>query len=183
MQPSTIATARRHQSGVSLVESLIVLSIAAVLAGTTVPGFMGALERRQLEGSAAQLETDLQLARSAAVAANRSVRISFGQDATGSCYVVHSGGAGACSCSANAAPVCASGATALRSVGFPATGAVQLQANVAAMLFDADKGTVSPTGTLRLRAGGGQALNVVVNIMGRVRQCTPDVPMIGQRAC
>ena len=45
MQPTT--TRRQHQSGVSLVESLIALSIAAVLAGTTVPGFKGALERRQ----------------------------------------------------------------------------------------------------------------------------------------
>jgi type IV fimbrial biogenesis protein FimT len=43
------------------------------------------------------------------------------------------------------------------------------------------KGTVTPTASIQLRSAAGQ-LRQVVNVMGRVRTCTPDgVP--GYRAC
>jgi type IV fimbrial biogenesis protein FimT len=43
-------------------------------------------------------------------------------------------------------------------------------------------GTSTPTGTLRLVGGRGRAVHHVVNVMGRVRSCTPaGVP--GWRAC
>ena len=70
-----------------------------------------------------------------------------------------------------------------RSVQFAADGPVALQTNVRSMVLDQDKGTVSPTGTLRLLGRGGRGVNVVVNIMGRVRQCTPTPPLNGYRSC
>ena len=43
-------------------------------------------------------------------------------------------------------------------------------------------GTSTPTGTLRLVDSRGRAVHHVVNVMGRVRSCTPaGVP--GWRAC
>ncbi|CAD5372080.1 Prepilin-type N-terminal cleavage/methylation domain-containing protein [Rubrivivax sp. A210] len=183
MRTATTARPLHHQAGVTLVESLIGLAIAAVLAGTTAPGFVSALERRQLEGAAAQLETDIQLARSEAVMANRGLRVSFESEATGSCYVVHSGDAGDCRCSGNEQPVCSGTARAWRSASFASGSPVQLRSNVRSMFVDADKGTVSPTATLQLQGRSGLALNVVVNIMGRARQCTPTPPLAGLRAC
>ncbi len=173
----------RRQSGLTLIESLVTLAVSAVVAGTTVPSFQSAVERHQLEGAAAQLETDLALARSAAVAANRTLRISFENSAAGSCYIIHSGTVANCTCSGPATPTCTAPAQAWRSVQFAADDAVQLQANVRSMVLDPDKGTVSPTGTLRLVGRHGQGVNVVVNIMGRARQCTPTPPLLGFRAC
>jgi len=43
---------RRAQAGVTLVETTVVTSVAAVLAGLAAPSFDGALQRRHLEGAA-----------------------------------------------------------------------------------------------------------------------------------
>ena len=173
----------RQQRGLSLVESLMAMAIAAVATGATLPGFQQTLEQRRLEGAAAQLHTDLQLARSAAVARNQTLRISFGTTTNASCYVVHTGTAASCSCDNSGVPVCTSGAEALRSVHFSATSRVQLQSNVASMVLDPARGTVSPTGTVRVLGAEGRAVHVVVNIMGRARKCSPGSAMPGFAAC
>lgn len=183
MNTRTHPTTARRPRGLTLIECMVALAVSAVVAGTAVPGFQAALERRHLEGAAAQLETDLALARSAAVAAQRSLRISFETGAAGSCYVIHSGAAGSCSCNSAAPPTCNGAEQIWRSVQFAAEGPVALQTNVRSMLLDPDKGTVSPTGTLRLTGRGGHGVNVVVNIMGRARQCTPTPPLSGYRSC
>lgn len=181
----SLQTTRRphNQRGLSLVESLLAVAITAIATGATLPGFQQALEQRRLEGAAAQLHTDLQLARSEAVARNRSLRISFGSNGNSSCYVVHTGTVGSCPCDASGAPVCAAGSAPLRSVRFLASDGVQLQSNVASMVLDGSKGTVSPTGTLRLTGTDGRRVHLVVNLMGRTRKCSPDGAVRGYPAC
>ncbi len=166
--------APRQQRGLSLIESLMAVAITAIATGATLPGFQQALEQRRLEGAAAQLRTDLQLARSEAAARNRTLRISFGQHGGSSCYVVHTGAANSCQCHAADAPVCTPGAEPLRSVRFVSDGGVHLQSNVTSMVLDPTLGTVSPTGTLRIRTAESRSVHLVVNIMGRVRACSPN---------
>ncbi|WP_164885163.1 GspH/FimT family pseudopilin [Rubrivivax rivuli] len=182
MNPRT-APQRQRNRGLSLIESLMAVAIAAVITGATLPGFRDALELRRLDGAAAQLHTDLQLARSEAVARNRSLRISYAQQAETSCYVVHTGPAGACTCTAGTAPVCTGTAEALRSVQFHAGDGIRLRSNVASMVLDPTKGTVSPTGTLRLQGSEGRAVHMVVNIMGRARTCSPAGTVRGHPVC
>lgn len=170
------------ERGVSLIESLIVTTIAAVLVGAAAPGFQDSRARRHVEGAAAQLETDIQFTRSLAVARNHNLRIEFANGAEGSCYVVHTGAAGACSCGA-LGPVCTEDAQALRHVHYGPGETFALKANVRAMVFDAEKGTVTPTATLRVESQRGHALHQVVNILGRVRTCTPTPALTGYRAC
>lgn len=164
---------RRRPSGLSLVESLIAAAVIAIVLGSALPPLQTMVQRRQLEGSAAQLETDLQLARMTAVAHSAVLRMAFMRDAHGSCYALHDGAAGDCRCGTDGTPICAEGVTVLRSVGFPSTQAVQLSANVRAIAFDPVKGTVTPTATLRLQAPAGQ-WRTVINVMGRVRSCSPS---------
>jgi type IV fimbrial biogenesis protein FimT len=59
---------------------------------------------------------------------------------------------------------------------FQSAGAVTLRANVRSILFDGAKGTTTPTGTLRLIGRDGAAIHQIVNIMGRVRSCSPPQP-------
>ena len=178
-------TPARRQRGLTVLESLIVVTTTAVTLGSALPGLQQTRVQRQLDGSAAQLETDIQYARSLAVAKRNNLRMSFVQDAHGSCYVVHSGPAGGCSCTAGGETVCNAGSAAERSQRFDATATVQLRANVGGIVFDADKGTVTPTTTVRLTAGDGRAVHVVVNVMGRVRNCSPatPVPVPGYKVC
>ena len=172
----------RRQRGVSLIECAIVTAIVALAAGLALPSFHELRLQRQLEGVAAQLETDMQLTRAEAVARNEGLRLAFVDDSSGSCYVVHTGLKGACQCAGTGATVCTAGAEALRSVHLPPDAAVHLRSNSASMLFDPEKGTVTPTGTVKARSAAGH-LHLVVNVMGRIRACTPDAAVPGYRRC
>lgn len=176
-------TQAARQRGVSLVESLIVLAVIAITLGSALPGFEQARERRHLDGAAAQLETDIMYTRSLAVAQNQGVRIGFESLQSGTCYTVHTGAANACSCAANGVAICSAGAEAIRTVHFPAQGPVALRANVRSILFDPRLGTSTPTGTLRVVGSGGAAIHQIVNIMGRVRSCSPAASVAGYPRC
>lgn len=183
MKSSRKNSRRDSQIGFSLIESLAALAVMAVSLGAGLPSFKQAAERRHLEGAAAQLATDIRMARGLAVSHQASVRFSVQQASDGACYVIHTGRAGDCRCTGAGTAVCVAGAQALRSVGFAATGPVQFSANSASMLFDADRGTVTPTGTLSLQLRNGAAIRHIVNIMGRVRSCSPAGVVSGHAAC
>ncbi len=170
-----------QQRGLTLVESMIALAITAVTVGTIAPSLGKLQDRRRLEAATAQLETELQYARSLAVARNESVRFSFQADASNSCYVIHTGSANACRCISGVTS-CTGKAQALRTVRFDAGSRLRGTSNSSSFLFDAVKGTVTPTATLEMRNPRGDALRLVVNIMGRVRSCTPT-GLPGYKAC
>ena len=67
----------RPQRGVTLIEAAVAMTIGAIALSTAAPGFRGLIERKRLEGVATQLATDLQFVRTAAVARNEPLRISF----------------------------------------------------------------------------------------------------------
>jgi type IV fimbrial biogenesis protein FimT len=171
----------RRQRGASLVEAGIVLAITATLASSVLAGWQPARERRALEGSSAQLVTDLQLARSHAVAHGLPVRLRV--NAAESCYVLHTGPAAACNCSAQGTASCGGGGTVLRVASLAGPVPLQLSSSSNSMLFDSDRGTVSPTGTVRVHGVDGRAVHHVVNIMGRVRTCSPGGAVAGHPRC
>lgn len=179
----TARHSRPLQAGVTLVESLIVMSVMAVIVGAAVPGFESARERRHLDGTASQLETDIHFARSLSVAKNQSLRLSLHTGAGGSCYLVHTGAVDDCRCTVGQAPVCTAGAQAMRAEHQPVAERPQVEANVRSILFDATRGTSTPTGTFRVTGRSGKAVHLVVNIMGRVRSCTPTPGLSGYAAC
>ena len=187
--PSTRRTdhgtpAGRRQRGATLIEAAVSTVIVAIVAGIAAPGFEQARERRHLEGVAAQLETDLQLARATAVARNAGLRISFEAAADGStCYVVHSGAVGDCVCAADGSAVCRADAEALRSVRFAASLPVRVVSNSRSIVFDPVKGTTTPTATMRVQGRSGAAIHQIVNVMGRVRSCSPAPALPGYRSC
>jgi type IV fimbrial biogenesis protein FimT len=174
---------RRAQAGVTLIETMVVASVLAIVTGLAAPSFNGTLQRRHLEGAAAQLETDIHYARLLAVARNAPLRISFESGAAGSCYVIHTGSANQCSCAAGGTAICQGDARAERSVRFAGGGPVSLKLNSRSVLFDPTKGTSSPTATVQLQAGNGAAIHQVLNIMGRVRSCSPAPALSGYRRC
>ena len=176
------ANTARQQSGFSLVESLLGVAITSLALGAGLPGFEAAKEKRHLDGSAAQLETDIQLARSEAVKLRHTLRLTFATSSAGSCYVVHTGKATDCSCTADGNSSCKSNATAYRAAGFKAGGDLQMSSNVTSIVFDPVQGTITPTGTFRFMGPKRNEVRVVVSIMGRARLCTPTrVP--GYTAC
>ena len=178
------AHANAHaQLGFTLIEACIVMVIVAILATTAAPGMQDLIDSRRLDGSAAQLATDVQFLRTEAVARNLPVRMTFQATADGSCYVLHTGNSVQCTCGAAGPATCIGNAIQIKTVRMPSTDRVSLQPNVSSLLADPLHGTVTPTGTLRVVGTGSRAIHHVVNIMGRVRSCSPLAAVPGYRAC
>ena len=174
---------RRGRRGLTLIEAAIVLAVVAIVAATVAPSFAAYIDARRLEGAATRLAADVQFARSEAAARNRPLRLSFHATAALSCWVVHTGAAAQCNCDVGGAAVCTGGAVEIRTVVLPAAERIGVAANVGSIVFDPLHGTSTPTGTLRLFDGRGRAVHHVVNVMGRVRSCSPGAAMPAWRTC
>jgi len=176
----------KQQRGITLVEAAVTLAILAVLVCGAAPSFSGLIERQRLAGLAAQVATDVQWVRSASVWRNEPLRLSFYSTPWGSCYVVHSGARNQCSCVANTtAGVCMGDAVQLKTVAVPTSTGLSVQANVSSILFDPLHGTSTPTGTLRVASATTGSIHHIVNVLGRVRTCTPSgsPALPGYRSC
>lgn len=172
-----------RQRGFSLVEALVVVALAGLLASVAVPGFGALLERKRLEGSAQQLAADLHWVRSEALARNEALRLSLYTTTDGSCVLVHSGNRSDCRCDGSGPALCEGDATALKTSHWPASQGLSVTANVSSMLFDPLQGTTSPAGSLRITDSQGRGITHVVNILGRVRSCSPAGSVPGYRSC
>ena len=171
-----------RQRGVTLIEAAVTLTVVAIAASTAAPGVQGLIARKRLEGVAAQLATDLQTVRTEAVARNAALRFSFHADPGGSCYVIHTGAKAACSCSAGASPACTGDAVLVKAVYLPAANRVAVSASAGSLVFDPVHGTSTPAATARVTGVPG-AIHHVVNVMGRVRTCSPEGRIAGYRVC
>jgi type IV fimbrial biogenesis protein FimT len=186
MQASCTLIARQFrlvQRGVTLIEACCVLAIASVLVGAAVPSFLQTKQKVVLQGIAGELATDLHYVRTEAVARNAGVRVSFRTVAGGTCTLIHTGSNADCQCGTDGVAQCVNGASLLKSVYHPAAAGLTVTANVASMRFDPTNGTVSPTGTVTVANANGQSVQHVVNIMGRVRTCSPGGTVNGVKAC
>lgn len=176
------ATGGRRQRGLSLLEVAIVVAILAIVAATALPSFTDLVAARRLEGAATRLAADIQFVRGEAIARNRSLRLSIRNGADATCWIVHTGSALECSCAA-ASAICTGDALAIRSVALPTTERVAVSGNVSSIVFDPLHGTSTPTGTLRLVDARGRAVHHIVNVLGRVRSCSPAGGVAGYSTC
>ncbi len=182
-------TPPRHTvQGLTLVELLVVMALTALVLHSATLSFSGWLQRQHLLGVSAQFNADLQWLRSAAVTRHRILRMSFQDTPAGTCYVLHSGEVDACRCTADVraepAVQCADGTELLRAALVPASRRIRLQANVTSLRVDPRHGTFTPTGSIDVSAlDGSSALRHIVNILGRVRTCTPGPRFPGYGAC
>lgn len=171
----------RHGRGVTLVEACAVLAIVGIVLGSALPGFDSVRQRQHLQGVAAQLETDLHLARSQAVAMNRVVRLSFAGSGAHACYAIHTGEASACDCTS---AVCADAAQLLALRRLEGRLPLALSSNAPSLAFSPHYGTVTPTATMRVQDLAGEEIRLIVNITGRVRSCSPSATLRSlQPAC
>ena len=174
-----------RQRGITLIEACMVLAVSTVLAMAAVPGMQDLIAARRLDNLANQLANDVHLIRTAAVVRNQALRLSFLPHPGGSCYVIHTGGAGQCECSSSGSgpAVCHGNAREIKTVSISHADQISVAANVSSVVFDPMHGTSTPTGTLRIVGAGGREVRHSLNVMGRVRSCSPAPALPGYRAC
>jgi type IV fimbrial biogenesis protein FimT len=172
----------RRQDGLTTIEVAVVGAILAIVAVAATQGMAQLKVRQQLAAAAAEFETDVQHTRSLAVLRATPLRLAFVADIGGSCYVIHSGAPGSCSCRVDGQTACDGDAEPLRSVGFAAASGLSVAGNVRSLNFD-PVGTVTPAGTLKFTGRDGAALHQVVNVMGRVRTCSSGGAVAGVKPC
>jgi type IV fimbrial biogenesis protein FimT len=181
--PHTTRSTKQH--GFTLIEAMVTVAVSAILATTALPSMARWLDQQRLQGAAQQLLGDLQFIRSEAVARQQGLRLTVLPWAGGSCYVLHSGSANACTCgpAENTPAVCGGGAVEVKTVRWSQHDKVALQSSANSLRFDPWDGTSTPTGTLSMSNPQGQQLRHVVNVMGRVRTCSPGSSVPGHVAC
>jgi type IV fimbrial biogenesis protein FimT len=174
---------KTFQRGLSLIEACATLTIISVLVTAGWPSLKPTLDRKALQGLAAEMAADLQLARGEAVARQEGVRVAAHTGEGGSCVIVYTGPANACQCGDAAAPVCEAEGRAVTYRFLPAAAGLAATTNVGSMRFDPRLGTATPAGTLQIVSTSGEAVHHVVNLAGRVRSCSPNAAVPGFRAC
>lgn len=70
----------RSSKGFTLIETMVIVALIGVLAGLTIPSFANYLQRQKVIGARAELMTDLQYARSIAIARRTTFRVDFQLD-------------------------------------------------------------------------------------------------------
>jgi len=172
--------------GFTLLELLSCLALMALIACLALPPMQRWQDNRRLEMATRQLGADLRFAREQALVGRQTVRVGFRSFGLHSaCYVVYRGAAGACRCLEGdpGRSACEGDAAALLSTSLPPSGRLRFVANVETMSFDPLHGTSTPAATLQLASPGGPALRQVVNLLGRVRTCSPQGGMAGYGVC
>ena len=67
----------RNNSGVTVIEMMVVIGIVAILATVAVPGFIGWVPNYRLRSGAEDIHSTLQLARLTAIKRNKTAIVSF----------------------------------------------------------------------------------------------------------
>ena len=123
----------RSKRGLTLIELMIVLAVAALAITLAAPSFREMIQMQRLRAINAQLVTDLQFARSEGVARGRIARLNLGADATQTCYVIYTAtgnGIPRCDCTRAPGDACQPGganAREIRTVGVPRDSGVELR--------------------------------------------------------
>jgi type IV fimbrial biogenesis protein FimT len=171
-------TSACRQRGFTLIELMVVVAIAAILLTLAAPSFTGYMNKKRVEGVAAELATDIQFARTEAVVRNAPVRITFGSG----CWVVHTAGSTATTCTQAAGATLGTGATQLKDVQLASNLNASLSPNnsLTYIAFDAvramstsDGGGTSHSIDVNSSSGSWQ-LRTAVSSVGRVQVCSPN---------
>jgi type IV fimbrial biogenesis protein FimT len=169
---------RRRTLGFTLIEMMVTVSVATILTVVAVPNMQSMMLRRQLEGAAGEIYSNLLLMRSQAIEKNRTVYVNFSGSGTTWTYglddVASCSPATANDCQINQGTRVYSGSTWRNvTLSHPFAGNT--------LTFESRRGLPSASGTIRLTSTAGE-IQVSVSPIGYVSVCSAQ-RLGGYSAC
>lgn len=165
-----------RQVGVTLIELLIVITIAAILLALALPSFQDTIDRNRLKAATDTLYGDFQYAKSEAIKRNQPVVVDFTTSNAGAtwCYGFRLN-AISCDCTiTNASTVNACVIDSVLKVARSTDHSGVTMTAPTDPIFDNVRGTVSPAGTITLNSAKGKETRIAVTTLGRIIACSPS---------
>lgn len=155
-----------RKRGVSLIEVLVAIAIAAILGGLAAPPFLESLARNRLDGAVSVLANDLQFTRSEAIRRRTNVTLT-----------VANGGA-----SYSVAYTPSGGGADVPIKTVPLADGVTLAATQP-VVFEGLRGTTPAQTITGSSTQTAAQLRITTNAMGRVVTCSPGGGLKGHPVC
>lgn len=178
----------RARAGLTFIELIVAVTILGVLAAIAVPSMQEFIAKRRVQAAAEELMTDMRLTRSIVLASNRVVQMRLITSASMTCYVVsdRSAFAGDCNCLNVDTPVCVAPLKEHKTVRFPSTGPVRVQAvagSSSRVLLDSMQTNPNGRFNLRVSADNGGAIRVSTNSAFVPTACSESGQHVGYPTC
>lgn len=183
-------TTHRNQSGVTLIELIVTLSVLAILITLAAPSFSGMAERSALRGASDNALGVIAAAREEAIKRDQLVRVDFIKVGTGFCVgaiTVPTAATAGCNCTVAAQCTVAAYPESVRDLHrVTVTGDPVFGSNTG-FVIDPKTGTLenfADSGSIELGTAGGYTTSVRINAMGRASICSPGSKSLpGVKAC
>ncbi|MBH9575591.1 GspH/FimT family pseudopilin [Inhella proteolytica] len=169
--------------GFSLFETLVTLVVLAALVALVGPALSQMAHRQRHQAQLQTLQADLQQARSMALSGLAPVRLRLEQLPDGSCYVVHRGPSGSCTCTEGGQAQCEPAGELLKTHWLPASSQLRIEGSVHQLVFHPRFGTASTAGTFAVLGPDNSKAALIVAITGRMRRCASANSGFGLPAC
>lgn len=191
------------EAGFTLVELMITVVIAGLLVLLAAPSFHKMILMQRLRGVNAQLITDLQYARSEAVARGDFLRINLGKDDTQTCYTLYTAtsddAASRCDCLVGAGNTntCPASSVEIKTINLPRSAGVSLTwpaTQESSFAYEPVRGGLYATPSamasspvvqvqLEARIDDDRRFRTTVVQSGRASVCAPNATVMGGPAC
>jgi type IV fimbrial biogenesis protein FimT len=191
---------RRHSAGLTVIELTVVMVVVGVIIAVAIPSMRGMMARQRVQSVQADLLTDLQLARSeltkrsgSSVSDSTRVAVTFGGNASISCYTVHAVVAGiTCDCTRALGTACSpvpmgSPSPEIKTTQLTRAVGVSLAASSPSgskVEFTPPNGMVTPTDmVIDVQDALSGHLRTSISGLGVPVVCSPDGSIRGVPAC